>query len=374
MARGSGCLGALAKGAAAILAGVLALTLPISLAAHDLGRVLFSPTVMTQRIVSRVVDSGQLRRLVIGQLLARGTPEQGASEGFDFAQATAYLEPAEFDALADAIFPPGWAADQLASVIDNLYAWLDNDQLYPELTLDLQPVVMRLRGGGAKRVVETLVDSWPACSVEQVDQMASEAATTGLVSVLYCEPPEPYRSALIDYAVAGLTEQLGSVPPSLRLGGEVGELSRTNADQIMTLKERIRLARLLLTWGWILPLSLLGLIMALVVRSYRGLTRWWGIPLLIGGLLTFAVLVVGNALARQALASLPQEQGLELVTRLAVDVASGLLAEVRTRLFWHASLATLVALGLLVSGAFVRKRPSPAAEAPGGAPPTDATG
>lgn len=209
-------------------------------------------------------------------------------------------------------------------------------------------------------MVEIIVDSWPACSVDQVNQMNEAAASTGEAPVLYCEPPEPYRSFLTRIATDGLTEQIRGMPARVALGGDAGLGASADPAQVMAFKENIRMARMLAEWGWILPLSLLGVIMALVVRSWRGLAWWWGIPLLAGGLLSFLLLLVGGALARQALVPvLATGEMPDALGRLLQLVGGGLLNEVGRRLFWHSLLLTLGA-AVLIASSFLFGRMKPA--------------
>ncbi len=336
-----------------MLAILLAISLPFSLAAHDLGRVLFSPESMSELIVSRVVENGQLRRLLVARLLGGGASAEDDAEGFDMARASSYLTPAELDEIGDALFPPGWVEEQIASIMRQLYAWLDNDEPSPGLALDLRPVAAWLRSGGAHEFVETLVDSWPACGLQQVEQMLVEAARRGRVSVQYCEPPEPYRTALMDFAATALLAQVEAMPRQLRLSGVS---AGTDAEQVMALKEQMRLVRLLLTHGWLLPLSLLGLIMTLAVRSYPDLARWWGIPLLGGGLLGLALLLVGGAVAEQAIERMAERQASELLALLVKGMGGGLVEEAQRRLFWQLLVLTMASSGLILSGAVVGRR------------------
>jgi hypothetical protein len=61
--------------------------------------------------------------------------------------------------------------------------------------------------------------------------------------------------------------------------------------EVMRIKEDVRRMRALARWGWLIPLAVLFLILALAIRSWRGLAWGWGGPLIVGG-----VLIVGAAL------------------------------------------------------------------------------
>lgn len=353
MSRTSGCLGSIGRAVALLLSVLLTIALPVSLAAQAVSRLVFSPQRMTDLIVSRVVENDQLRRQLVAQLFSRrGSPVDNA-EGLDMAQAASHLEPAQLDAIADALFPPGWLAEQIPSVLNQLYAWADNDELIPDLTLDLRPVSAWLRSGGVHELIEIIIESWPACSLQQVEQMLVDAVRKGRVVVQYCEPPEPYRTALTEFAAATLLTRVEAWPSQLRLSGVAAS---TDAEELEAAKEQIRLVRAYLTYGWVLPLSLLGLIMALAVRSYQELTRWWGIPLLAGGLLGFGLLPFGGAALEQAVARFAESQPSDVLAQLVTGLAGGLISEARRQLSWQLLLLTVGAVGLLVSGAVLGRR------------------
>jgi hypothetical protein len=102
-----------------------------------------------------------------------------------------------------------------------------------------------------------------------------------------------------------------SVSGALRIMGESLPASLPIVDQdfkdtgnLMQVKEQVRLVRFVARWGILVSLSLLGVIMALSVRSWRGLARWWGIPLLLGGLIAFLPVLMGGAFLRLLMAQM----------------------------------------------------------------------
>jgi hypothetical protein len=351
MNRVTGCLGGIARLVAALLAVVFVLTLPVSLALHDLGRLLFTPRELGEFLVDHIVDTGLVRSLVTDRLLSEDSLGGGAEEGFDLVQAMQYLEPAEVEGLLDVIIPAGWAREQVVRSLESLYDWLDNDQSSPSLVLDVAPLRQNLLAGGVARLVETIVDSWPACTVEQTETMNQAAAGTGEVPVLYCEPPEPFRTSLSEAALVALSDQVARMPAEIALGGAAQQPSGPASAEVMALKEQIRLVRALSRWGWLIPLSLLGLIMALAVRSFQGLGRWWGIPLLLGGLLSFTgVFVIGILFRRFLLPTLVMEGMPETLTSLIHELLTAMVNDAQGRLLGHAALVSLVGVILLILG------------------------
>ena len=371
MGRNRSCAGNLARIVAAVLAACLALMLPLALLGFNVGRVLFSPEVVAGVIVERAVDSGGLRRIVSERLLS---PEAGGGNPeFELARAMSFLEQDEVERVLDLLIPPEWARAQVGGALESLYAWMDNDSPSPVVPLDLRPIQQSLLTGGAERLVETILDSWPACTVEQIEELAMAAIQGGEVQMPYCEPPEPYRSAISLMATQGLIEGARALPPTIDLLGQDPAQSPQDLAGAMALKEQLRLMRALARWGWLLPLSFLGIIMALVVRSFRGLTRWWGIPLLIGGLLSVVGVFVASGLAQRLVAQALGDGLPEELVRLLRSLLDGLRDRILGRMLVQSVVVTLGAVLLLFLGYLLgRRKAAPSALAQESAAPRSA--
>jgi hypothetical protein len=366
MTHSRGCGGTLAVIVATALAVSLAVLLPGAVLAFEVGRVLFSAEEVAQVVGERAVDSGAVRRLVIQQLLeARST---GATTDFDLARALSFLDQDEVEGVFDLLIPPDWARSQLSAAFRGLYDWMDNDLPAPAVPMDLRPIQQSLVSGGAARVVETILDSWPACTVQQLDEL-SRSALAGQLPMQYCEPSEPYRSAIAVLATQALIEQARALPPKIDLLARDPSQPTDDLASVMALKEQLRTLRALTRWGWLLPFSLLGVIMALVVRSLRGLARWWGLPLLGGGLLSFLGVFVASALAERLTAQALQGVSPDELVRLLGSILDGLRDQILGRMLVH-SLLIILGAGLLLGLGLVLARR--AARLPAPIPPAPA--
>ncbi|HMK08193.1 MAG TPA: hypothetical protein VK449_04085 [Anaerolineales bacterium] len=279
------CWAAAGRILAAVLAIAFVVTLPITLMAFNLGRIAFSAQQMTVLVSQTIEETGGLRNLVMQSLTSpKNPPESG---NLDLAGALAFLTPPERDHLGDQLTPPGWAEEQLGSLVKGVYDWIDNDRASPSFLVDIRDLKAALLAGGAADLVEMVVDSWPACSVEDVAEM-SVGALLGERSLKFCEPPEPLRSGLVGLMDASLAVSLRALPDQIALGqGGTAPAS----PEVMQAKDRLRRVRFLAGWSWLFSPVLLGLIMALVVRSWRDLALWWGIPVLAGGALALLAVV-----------------------------------------------------------------------------------
>ena len=254
------------------------------------------------------------------------------------------------------MLPPGWIKGQIAGVFTALNRWIDSEEPLPKLVLDLQPFKDRLMRGGAEEILEMIVDSWPSCSADQNEEIQKALRRSEAVPILQCEPPEPYRERLMGHATEMMMEFLREIPPEFVVGGE--EIDPQEAVDMMALKEWIRLARALSRAIWLVPIALLGLIMAFVIRSWSEFSRWWGIPLLFSGIIIFGYVLLMPISREQLIPRLLgdiryespalYEMG-EMVVGALVDVILGLL-------IFHALLIGGIGLVILLIGWLIGRR------------------
>jgi len=358
MSRSTGCLNTLMKMLAAFLALIVIVALPISLLIYNVARVVFSPEIMSDLLTTRLVESGVIRGFITDFLLSpEFLQEQGPGE-FNFSRVTENLSPEERGAIVDILIPPEWIKEQISGSFNAIYSWIDDDRPLPLIHLDMGPIKERFLGGGVIEVVDTIVDSWPSCSAAQMEHFREVIEFGGEFPEFLCEPPEPFRSKVIDLTSSQLIQVVREVPQELSLSGD--QPYPRDMTDIAAMKEWIRLARALSRSSWLLPITLLGLIMALAVRSWGELGRWWGIPLLIGGVFTLMLVplvsVVGEILIAQQLPVLKHEA--EAAYELLIKVINGLGEAILSVLLFHAALVCGIGLVLLVGGWLISRRTS----------------
>ncbi len=342
-----GCARSAGRIAAGALALVLVLGLPLSLLAFDWARVFFDPERMSAAVGQHLLDSGVLRQAVADSLL-RG-------EGGEGVQAFRHLDEAGRQKLLDILIPPGWAQAQLERVMHDLYAWFDDDRPAPKLTLDIGPLKDRLMGGGAQELATLLMDSWPPCGPDQLAQLSQERIEwEGLSEGLQCSPPEPLRSTMIEQGAQLVQRQIRQLPDVVPLGEGAGDAAPQDVDR---LKQGIRLLRAFTRWGWLLPLSTLGLITALVVRSWPQLLRWWGGPLAGAGVVGLFLLMGAGTLARRMTVQVTDTGQLPPIFNQAMQaVVDGLVDDMLGMLLAESVVFLLLGAGLWGIGAYLGRR------------------
>ena len=350
-----GCASSAGRITAGALALALILTLPLSLLAFDWARLFFDPEHMAQVVGQQLIDSGVLREMAM-QTIFPSDPGEGELRFRQFQQ----LDPAARERLLDILIPRGWGQEQVTRLLTDLYAWFDNDQPTPALSLDIGAVKDRLMTGGAQELVTLLVDSWPDCTPEQVEQLRGQTfGSPEFPEELMCRPPEPLRTGRIDQGTRFLLDGVQPIPAVLPLSEAGGPSS---VEDVGRLKQGIRLVRAQARWGWLLPLSTLGLIAAVVARSWPQLLRWWGVPLAGAGGTGLALLLGAVRLAQRLTErALAQSQFPPFMAQALQGVGDRLRDDILGALLFQSILLLLAGAALWGIGAYLGRRRTAAA-------------
>ena len=340
-----GCASNLSKVIAGFLAVLLIIGLPISLLANSWAAVLFSPDRIAEAISARLIDSGVIQDMAIESMLSRGEDEGNFPRAFDF------LDDAGRRILIDTLFPPGWVKEQIDRMVQDLYAWIDSPDPSPKIHLDVQSIKDRLHRGAARDLVVQLVDSWPGCGLDQIEQLRSEGLKD--FSIL-CQPPEPLRSGLINEGTEIVLAMIGDLPSTVEVGDEfVGR----DPQEALRLKENIRLFRAVSRLGWLVPLSMLGLITAVVVRTVPSLLQWWGAPLLAAGGTSFIVAAAFRPIVEESTReALLRSELPPFLTDTLLAIGADLLDAIMGRTLLQAILVGFIGAVLLGIGVYLSRR------------------
>ncbi len=357
MAGSNGCIYKGMKVLAIAVALIFILVVPITLLGRDLATVLFSPVSVSGILRSRLLASGFVNNIAAESFLSERWFDATDIGGGELKPMFKYLSPAERQEILTDLMPPEWVDAQLDNVIHSFFTWIDSEQAEPLIAIDLVPLKEGFLKGGLRRTIDTLIDSWPSCTTDEIEIMREELMRTGEIPIEVCEPPEPYRSQVLDFAVAELGFLIRGQPDKIPLFDSLD----ASLAEVTEFKEQFQFLRSVMMWGWFLPASLLGVLMILVIRSMRDVGQWWGIPLLIGGLLSLAVIGIVTAgradFVRDTLADFAQ-MGTPFYRAFEI-VLLGILVAVTRLAFFHASLITAAGLALWLITRQLSKRAKP---------------
>lgn len=363
----TGCLTSASRWSTLTLAFFVVTLLPITILIYNFVATFFSPEVLSNVVIENLIQSGMIHREVAVNLLSPDLLGSEGSQDFSFEEAFGHLTDAERIEIVETIAPESWLEVQVREVVSALDRWLEGDEVWPRIALDHGPIKESLLQGGAARIVEVVVDSWPSCSPQQVSQMQNRDVLTGEMPVLYCEPPEPIRTRMSNFLVVQIEQLARDLPDRVPLLTDQG--NEANPDQPARLKERLRSLRAFGFSAWMLPFALLGLTVSLAVRSWKDLTRWWGRLFLIAGIITLVAGLLLAAVVERAIPAVFSQLRAQagFVFNILVIAARALSDVVLGSTAGHAVLLIFAGALLLFGYWLIQRRDRPtSAASPGG--------
>ena len=248
------------------------------------------------------------------------------------------LPPEELEALSD---------NALDSTFDYLNLKTDT------ATISLMPIKSRLVGDSGMNVVLQILRLQPECTVEQLTQMA-----LGFLGgqIALCNPP-PQAVELMTPLIQSQLQALVSAFPN-----EVTFIADARSGTPEDPRLKLNTARSVITLTPILPALFLFGIVLFAVRTLREWFIWWGWPLMITGLLSVVIALVGSPLVGLILQFLIRTQISILIPPVLsasiAETASAVAREILSPIVIEGIILAVVGLGSVILAVFMGNRSS----------------
>lgn len=223
------------------------------------------------------------------------------------------LSPGDWRAVTSEIMPPDWLQEQVEGVIDGIFAYLNGDEVI-QYDLDTESLRARLTGEPGSRAIERIVALARPCTGDDIAQIRSFDPDAPDANVPVCSPANAEDADRLREQLAlglsqlaqqisedeGTVSRLAFGPFSFREqiapdGSARLDLDFSSGEEA----EATQAARIFYQsydyFGPIFiyaPLALLSLIVAITVRSPRGLLRWSGWTAMASSILTLFLLTI----------------------------------------------------------------------------------
>lgn len=343
---------------AAIFALIFIATLPFGFLAFFSANEIFNPEELTNTINESLIVSGVLRSNITEALSETEFVEDSDDEG-EARRALNELTIEDWRRVVDIAISDEWLEKQIKETVESINTWLDDDRVSPGLEIDMRPIKAKMQGNDLFEIINLIVDTWPTCTQDQVDQMQQSMVESGQAPVLYCEPPEPLRSELIDFAARRFQDFFREMPATFSIFKLDEQIQKP--DDVLLLKERIRMIRTFTMGGWLLSAALLGLIMVLAIRSWRDVAIWWGIPIFVAGILTIALVFSVNTFIDRVLQESTVEGSKALYDLMRLPI-SAVREKVSGEVMGMGLIICVVGMGILVISYLFHRAVRPAVE------------
>jgi hypothetical protein len=334
------------KSLALICAIMFVPSLVFALVATNLEKSLFDPRLYKDAIKAAHVYE-QLPGLIGAQIEANAANNSELAGLFVGA-----LPPGTMQNMFVSILPPELLQSMVEGAIDQALAYVNGQSGQAEVGLGSLNEQLASNSDG---LVDQYFSTLPDCTLFDALSFAgglvgggdSSAGSTGTLPK--CNPPDAVREAVAAPLQAALQKQLGEIfPTSVSLASGEGGLG--------SLFSALRWVRVAAELTPLIAFVLFGLMLLLAVRTGRELLRWWGIPLLIGGVLALlAGVLIGPAtggflnftlLSRLSASVAPALA--QLLAQVTAAIASGIARPIML----DALLVSALGGGLLIAARF----------------------
>lgn len=339
---------------------ILLIILPVSILVYDVGRVVFDQA-LVKGIVTDVATESDLIPAALSWFSFQRA-EQRYGEG----KIIAWEDEPDIIDLLSMVSDEGWQtmraevlpneilAEWISGGVDDIYEWIDSDQQLPDVSFDLRSFKDRVSSEHGENAIQVVYDTLSPCTEGEVaDYKTRLAGSLGGEEVPYnlCQFSGAFgEDQLSDYHNS-LVLVVNQIPDTFTLTDDIPGLG------LGIIKTQLLMVRLLMRLSPFLPVVLLVLILAFAVRSLAELARWWGIPLVVDGMLLLGLTLLNQTLLAAALTLGPLRDVTPFLREEALTASTILANEVFRPLLWQSIVIAGLGVLLFLVGMFVRPKP-----------------
>ncbi|MBN1310602.1 MAG: hypothetical protein JXB30_04215 [Anaerolineae bacterium] len=183
-----------------LLALILIVVLPLTILTFNTSWVVFDTERMTQAVTQILVES-RLAPTVL-QWYSETRAEERVEQGLavptqnepDVVQMLTYLDADKWQEIIDLVFKAEFVRPWAQSALEGTYAWLDSNDEYPQITLDMRDFKKYAGGDAGEEAVLVSLHSLPECRQDQIDDFLHRAGLAGITKKLFeeCDLPDPW--------------------------------------------------------------------------------------------------------------------------------------------------------------------------------------
>jgi hypothetical protein len=255
--------------------------------------------------------------------------------------ASAYLKSfsvLDWEGAISALIPPEELKTLADSTLDSTFDYLNSRT--DSVVISLLPFKTRLAGPAGVESILQLLRTKPTCTVDQIIELTFAVMSGG--DLIFCNPPaeavqivRPLIESQLQFMTVAFPDQITLI--STQQGG-------TPQDPRVNLK----IARTIMQ---ITPLFPMIFLLGLTIFAVRGLIdwlKWWGLPFLFTGLISFLIAVPGASLVGIVIQWLLERQAAGLIPPVLVSTLRETVNAIALEILRPVAIVglTLVGMGL----------------------------
>ncbi len=278
-----------------------------------------------------------------------GYPETSEGEKGLLASLTKNLTAKDWEDFIIAIIPPEELEYISESTLDEIFNYLNGNS--DTASIPLMQFKKRLTSKEGTDAVMALIKAQPDCTASDLLKIAQ-----GRIAI--CHPPDIIMPALEPLINMQLQTAASTLPNQKVLIEK--KQTQENILEMQALRALMRLSPLI-------PITLLLLITLLAVRDLLSWLRWWGIPLLIAGIIGVLISLITGPIVR-ALLSIPLTRGISMevsgsTLKLIYDLAESVVHSFVEDVVLYSLIFGIIGLIMTITSIFIIRKEESAAEA-----------
>ena len=336
---------------------------PLTLVGRDFDQLVFDADAVTEVVSENLADNPGFSLSVLNQFTNFITSGEDADTD-PVAQFVRLglrnLTQNDIGELLNLTLPPELIADAFVQITSGFYEWLDNDEPYPVIQLNVAPLKDNLNTN-RRSVLETVLNALPDCSADQLLDYVFSGDLGNLENLPVCQPPEPIYTEVLNLADVLIPAWLASLPDNLDLSQQLR--AQVQVEQLDQIKTNLLRTRTFLRWSWLPVLVLYLISIPMWARSWPSLLAWaW--PLALSGLMGLFIalsLWLSAAGAPELIVTLFFENSLGGLFDSVRNILAGLVTLIARPLAWQSGFQFLLGiLGVIITSTLViiRRRSS----------------
>jgi hypothetical protein len=252
----------------------------------------------------------------------------------------------EWQATIAVLLPPEELTAMANQALDTTFDYLNGRT--NSAVLSLVPLKAQLAGPSGMDVVIQLLRVQPACTPEQLTQMA-----LGLLGgqIALCNPPPEAMNLLTPFIQSQLQTMIAIIPDEVTF--IPGTLSGTPDDPRL----RLNAIRSAIRLTFFLPVLLLFATTVFAVRSLADWLAWWGWTFAVAGAGSVLIGLIGSPLVGWILQLLIQNQGTILIPPVLIssiaETTSAVARQLLAPVMIEGAILGILGLGMAVLAMFV---------------------
>ncbi|HSG43270.1 MAG TPA: hypothetical protein VLA72_08955 [Anaerolineales bacterium] len=284
-----------------------------------------APAIFTDLIISSMEDSGGASILIT--VLNRD----------DMALVIAsLLPPEEFEFVINEAF-------------DSFFDYLNGDT--ESISISLLSLKRHLVSEGGMQAFTQLLLAQPECTPAQALQITLGFLSSG-EGLIFCRPPQEAIGFVIPIIETQLQVMTSNLPDRLILA----DSSQTGLVEFRARLDRIR-AIMRLTPAF--PMMMLLSIVIFTVRSINDWLNWWGIPILITGIMSALLALIGTPLIRLFVDDVILQGNADMPTiflDIMRNVTGSLVSQILGPIAIAGIILALIGVGMVVGASFMKRQ------------------